>query len=288
MASLKAVLFLGVCLSAWIVITAEQHFGPKVENVHWLSLDFKTILKWTVKKSNHTYQYNVRFSEDGDLHWNDCEDCSAVSDLECDFSNDLRPFDRTYTADIQTLPDTTDYDPEELPHTLSPPFNPYKDSKISAVQFTVEPVDERRVTVNITDTLTSVHVNGKQLTIRDIFKKDLKYKISYYKSGSTGKRDIKSDSSMAEVSKLDAGQSYCFMVAAYISSRTTNQGAWSQQLCTEGYRGVLQELSIGAWVGAVFILLTVIILISTVTVLCYRRYKQRYETTQTSQASTPV
>ena len=51
----------------------------------------------------------------------------------------------------------------------------------------MEPVDEKTVTVNITDTLTSVHVGGKQLTIRDIFKKDLKYKISYYKSGSTGK-----------------------------------------------------------------------------------------------------
>lgn len=58
---------------------------------------------------------------------------------------------------------------------------------ISAVMFTVENVDETRVLVNITDPVTSIHVRGKQLTIRDILKKDLKYKISYYKSGSTGK-----------------------------------------------------------------------------------------------------
>lgn len=58
---------------------------------------------------------------------------------------------------------------------------------ISAVTFTVENIDETRVLVKITDPVTSIHVQGKQLTIRDILKKDLKYKISYYKSGSTGK-----------------------------------------------------------------------------------------------------
>ncbi|XP_062259474.1 tissue factor-like [Platichthys flesus] len=290
MASVKTVLFLGFCLSDWIVITAEQNFGPKVENVRWLSLDFKTILTWSVQKSNNTYQYNVFFAEDEDPEWVESEECSQVSDLECDLSNHLKPSDRTYTADIQTIPDTGSYDPDELPHTFSPPFNPYKDSNISAVHFTVEAVDETTVTVNIKDTLTSVHLGEKQLTIRDIFKKDLKYKISYYKSGSTGKRDILSDSSMAQVSGLDPGQSYCFMVAAYIPSRTKplKQGAWSQQRCTEGYKNVLQELSVGAWVGGIFILLTVLILISTVTVLCYRRNKQRYETTQTSQASAPI
>ena len=55
------------------------------------------------------------------------------------------------------------------------------------MEFIVKPVDKSKVTVNITDPLTSIHKNGKQLNIRDIFKNDLKYKISYYKAGSTGK-----------------------------------------------------------------------------------------------------
>lgn len=41
--------------------------------------------------------------------------------------------------------------------------------------------------VNITDPLSSIHVGKKQLTIRGVLKNDLKYKISYHKSGSTGK-----------------------------------------------------------------------------------------------------
>lgn len=63
----------------------------------------------------------------------------------------------------------------------------YLTGNISAVTFTVKNIDETSVLVNITDPLTSIHLQGKQLTIRDILKKDLKYKISYYKSGSTGK-----------------------------------------------------------------------------------------------------
>lgn len=45
---------------------------------------------------------------------------------------------RTYIADIQTEPETTDneYNLEELPHTASPPFNPYRESK-NQVQYSI-------------------------------------------------------------------------------------------------------------------------------------------------------
>lgn len=58
----------------------------------------------------------------------------------------------------------------------------------------------------------------------------------------TSQRDIISDSSTAEVSKLDAGQRYCFMVAAFIPSRpkSTQQGAWSNQQCTPEGSSVVQ------------------------------------------------
>ncbi|XP_076600381.1 tissue factor-like [Chaetodon auriga] len=289
MASLKTVLYLGVCLSVWISTTADMSDLPKAENVHWVSLDFKTILTWTVPQSNHAY--TVLYSEDGS-DWTESPDCIRVSEPECDLSNHLEPFDRTYSADILTESSTmdNDYGLEDLPHTYSPPFNPYRESNISAVKFTVEAVNDGRVIVNITDPLTSIHRRGKQLSIRDILKNDLKYKISYYKSGSTGKRDFISNSSMAELSKLDPGQSYCFMVAAFIPSRpkATQQGAWSVQRCTQGNSNVVEELSTGAWVGVVFILLTVLIIIITVTVLCCRCCQQRNKSLHSSQSSAPI
>ncbi|XP_026168486.1 tissue factor-like [Mastacembelus armatus] len=289
MASLKNVLYLGVCLSAWIITTTNEKFVPKAENVQWVSLDFKTILTWTTKASN--YSYTVLYSWN-DSDWSECADCIQISEPECDLSQSLVAFDRTYTADIRTEPAMMNngYNHEEFPHTHSPLFNPYRDSNISAVKFTVEVIDDSRVLINITDPLTSIYQHGKQLRIRDILKNDLKYKISYYKSGSTGKRDIISDSSLREVSELDAEESYCFMVAAYIPSRpkTTQLGAWSKQLCTQRQGSVLQELSLGAWVGAVSILLTVLIIIITVTALCCKCCSQRNKTVHTSQSSAPV
>lgn len=58
---------------------------------------------------------------------------------------------------------------------------------ISAVSFSIQTVDESTVSVNITDPVTSIHQQQKQLSIRDVLKEDLEYKITYYKSGSTGK-----------------------------------------------------------------------------------------------------
>ncbi|XP_068558024.1 tissue factor-like isoform X2 [Cebidichthys violaceus] len=281
MASLKTVLYLGVWLSAWIITTADENLVPKAENVHWVSLDFKTILVWTTKASD--YKYTVSYHSTEDLEGRQSPDCIRMSHSECDLTDHLRPFDRTYTVQIKTEPATMDYDYDldEFPHSFAPPFNPYRQTNISAVNFTVEAVDESRVIVTITDPLSGVHELGKQLSLRDVLKKDLKYKISYYKSGSTGKRDIISNSSTAEVSKLNAGQSYCFMVAAFIPSRpkSSQQGAWSIQRCTPGH-----ELSLAAWVGAVFILLTVLVIIITVTVLCCKCCRQK----NTSQSSAPV
>lgn len=47
-------------------------------------------------------------------------------------------------------------------------------------------------------------------------------------------KDVIADFSEHEVPNLDPGQSYCFMVAAYIPSRpmSSRQGALSGQLCT--------------------------------------------------------
>nr|XP_020475274.1 tissue factor-like [Monopterus albus] len=286
MAFLKNVLYLVGCLSAWITTAADKNLVPTAENVKWVSLDFKTILTWATKTSN--YNYTVQYAWDHE-NWHTCLGCIEMLESECDLTNCLKAVDRTYTANIQIESADVNYAPEDLPHIQSQGFNPYRYSNISAVNFTVE-TNGSRVIINITDPLTSIHEDGKQLSIRDILKNDLQYKISYGKSGSTGKRDIISKANIREMPELDAGQSYCLMVAAYIPSRpkATQQGAWSKQLCTHGQTNTLQELSLGAWVGVVFILLTVLIIIVTVMVLCCRCCRQRNKIPNTSQSSVPV
>ncbi|XP_077471667.1 tissue factor-like [Stigmatopora argus] len=271
MAWLKKIFYLLVSVASWMMANAEEDI-PKAENVHWVSLDFKTLLKWTVAPSN--YSFSVQYIWEHGDEWKSSSNCIRISETECDLSDELQPPNREFSADVQTEPeDDLHYDVDEFPHTFSAPFNPYQQSEISAPEFTVELLEEGKASVTIEDPLTSFHKYGTQLSIRDILKNDLQYKISYYKSGSTGKRDIVTKSNKGEVAALDVGQSYCFMVAAYIPARPKahQQGAWSIQQCTPGQTNILQELSLGALVGGLFILVVVLVVIITVTVLCCRR-----------------
>uniref|UniRef100_A0A1A8I0Q2 Tissue factor n=1 Tax=Nothobranchius kuhntae TaxID=321403 RepID=A0A1A8I0Q2_NOTKU len=284
----KTVLCMAAWMSAWSITTKGDNTVPKAESIRWVSLDFKTVLNWTVRPSD--YRYTVLYAlENGD--WTENPDCSQMSHSECDMTMHLIPLDRFHEADIRTEALSQDYDyMDDLPHTYSSRFNPYRESNISSVEFSLKEVDMSTVSINITDPITSIHHQGKQLTIRDILKSDLKYKILYYKSGSTREREIVSDSSTATVSGLDAGQSYCFMVTAYIPSRAKakQHGAWSKQLCKQGDTHLLQDLSPGAWAGIIFVSLTVIIITISLTVFCCRRNHQRNTTLQTPQTSTPV
>lgn len=289
MGCVKTLVYLGVCVSAVILSAADPI--SKAENVRWTSRDFKTILHWTSKDPHQTFTIN--FSEGGG-DWMDHPECAQMLGSQCDMSNELRPFDRSFTADI--LSDHGDqgdheYSEDEFPHTESKPFNPYRETNISAVVFSVKALNSSTVMVNITDSLTSVHEGTKQLTTRDIFKQDLQYKIRYQKSESTGRRDHISDLSVAHVKQLDPGQSYCFMVTAYIQSRpkSSQEGAWSQSLCTQthGDSSSVHELSPGALFGVIFpILALIIIIVVTVTVVCCKKNKKR--PVQTAQSSAPV
>ncbi|XP_056248490.1 tissue factor-like [Seriola aureovittata] len=181
MGSVKTLfLYLGVCLSAGGVTAAGDELGHMAENVRWVSLDFKTVLTWNTTASDIVY--TVQYSGVDAGTWEDCDICIQVSETECDLSTYLVPYDRTYLANVVT--DQSD-DIENSPHTYSPHFNPYRDSNISAPTYSVEAAGGGRVMVNITDPLTSYHERGRQLSIRDVLKSDLKYKISYYKSGNT-------------------------------------------------------------------------------------------------------
>ncbi|KAM4556711.1 tissue factor-like [Fundulus diaphanus] len=284
MTLIKALLYLGAYVTTWSITTGGGSV-PTAENVRWKSLDFKTILTWTVEKSKYTY--NVLYSDGETGDWITAKDCINISEVECDLTKELMPLDRNYEADIKTESDQSDFGMDyDFPHTYSPKFNPYRESNISVLEFSLMDVNESTVILHITHPLTSINKRQKQQTIKDILQTDLKYKISYYKSGSTGKREKIFDSSTPQMSGLDPGQSYCFMVAAFIPSRpkATQHGAWSAPQCRQGDTHVLQDLSLGAWVGIIFILITVLIIFITTTVLCCRRNQRRHKSLQTSQS----
>ncbi|KAG7264046.1 hypothetical protein CRUP_028748 [Coryphaenoides rupestris] len=135
-------------------------------------------------------------------------------------------------------------------------------SNITAVSFSLEAhAANRSVVLHITDPLTGIYQGQRLLTIREVFQKDLKYKISYLKVGSTRKKEVECDSNMAMVGDLEPQQSYCFSVAAFIPSRDRRSqlGAWSQQQCLPANKSLLQELRVEVLAaGSLIILLKAI------------------------------
>lgn len=47
--------------------------------------------------------------------------------------------------------------------------------------------DQRKTTLYVTDPLTALFKDGRQLNIRDVFNDQLMYRVTYRRSGSTGK-----------------------------------------------------------------------------------------------------
>ncbi|XP_072524830.1 coagulation factor IIIb isoform X2 [Salminus brasiliensis] len=250
----------------------SRDLPPKAKGVTWSSYNFKTILTWSPKPLNYTF--TVEFSRVGkDRQRN--PHCIRTQDTECDLTNDLLDLKSSYTADVLSEPFS--FDLVELPSTQSKKFCPYNDTLIGKPRFTLKLNENNTVVIFVQDPLTALHQHGKPLTIRDVFKGDLKYKITYTKAGSTGPRSVVVDGNEVEMTELDKGQSYCFSVAAYLPSRrgAKKLGKWSFPQCSPaGGRSFLEEY--GLWVvgSGLLMMVTFLVIVVILTVACCRRTKK--------------
>nr|XP_020470993.1 tissue factor-like [Monopterus albus] len=262
----------------FIVFFLSTHWAsgsyPRAQNVTWKSTNFKTILTWEPKPSAN-YSYTVEFSAVG----RDSErtpHCIRSSTTVCDLSSSLTDLNAYYTADVLSEPPMgASSDLTEFPYTSSPRFCPYKETNISSPDFKlVVSKDKKKTTLHVTDPLTALFKDGRQLNIRDIFSDQLQYKVTYRKNKSTGKKEHKSKISVIELTDLDQGVSYCFSVQAFIPSRSIDKqlGEMSQTQCSnDDNQSIFEMYSVGVIVGAIFFILLLIGIIIAIAVFCYRR-----------------
>ncbi|XP_066513548.1 tissue factor-like isoform X2 [Hoplias malabaricus] len=246
---------------------------PKAKNVTWISHNFKTILTWAPKPIHHTY--TVEFSRVGrDRRTN--VHCIQSVETECDLTKDLRDFRASYTADIlsELSPQKHGSDLVEPPFSMSKKFCPYNDTLIGKPEFSIKLMENKTVVLYIQDQLTALYSDHKQLTIRDVFNTDLKYKILYRKAGSTGTREVVVDGDVVVMAELDEGESYCFTVAAFLPKRkgTKRLGRWSLYKCSpaEGSSSISEyRLEL---VGSVLLgVLTLVLILIIVIIACCKR-----------------
>ncbi|XP_051771056.1 coagulation factor IIIb [Ctenopharyngodon idella] len=264
---------------AWLTLVngspASVQVGEltKAKNVLWSSYNFKTILSWGPKPVNYTY--TVEFSRAGrDKQRN--PHCIRSTETECDLTNEL-DVKGVYTAEVlsESLRGMIS-DHVEPPYTRSKQFCPYEDTLIGIPEFKLTSKDKKIVLI-IKDPITALHKDGRSLNIRDIFKKELQYKIVYNKAGSTGKHLKTVKENRAEFSNLDEDQSYCFSVAAYIGSRKGDKslGAWSLPKCSsQEHKTVFDVYGPTVIGGAALIILAFVIAVIVLIVVCCKRARR--------------
>ncbi|XP_062411966.1 tissue factor-like [Sardina pilchardus] len=256
---------------ALISAISGEDYPPRAQNVAWSSFNFKTILTWSPKPTNYSYsvQYS-RLGEDKTLH------CILTRETECDLTDKMEDVRNTYTADVisEPLPSARE-DIVELPYTSAPHFCPYEETKIGSPKFkVVQNEDKTKMELHIQDPLTAIKRNGRPVNIREIFTRDLMYKVQYSKAGSTGKSKTQNHSNVVEIKKLEEGVSYCFSVAAYVKSRKSqNQmGTWSLPVCWPPKTpSFFEEVSWYVLAGGAAILLVILILLIVTIILCCKR-----------------
>ncbi|XP_060920463.1 coagulation factor IIIa [Labrus mixtus] len=262
---------------------------PKAQNVTWKSTNFKTILTWQPKPSSD-YSYTVEFSAlGGDKQKN--THCIRTFGTVCDLSSSLTDLKTCYTAEVSSvpLPGATS-DLIEFPYTRSPRFCPYQDTDIGKPEFKLTvSEDKRTTTLYVTDPLTAIFKDDRQLNIRDIYSDQLQYFVTYRKNKSTGKKDKTSKSNVIEITGLDRGESYCFNVQAFIPSRNgdKDKGELSITQCTNDDQSFFKVYSVGVIAAAIFLILLLIGLIVAVTVVCYK-CREKAPKTRNEESESPL
>ncbi|XP_062988756.1 tissue factor [Elgaria multicarinata webbii] len=228
-------------------------------NITWSSINFKTLLHWGPKPTNYVYTVEL----DGDLA-NRVKTCIFINKTECDVTNQMKNLKDTYTARIYSELPTWE-DDADIIYEISPRFTPYTETEIGMP--TIKNFEQKGKTlkVEIEDPLTPVRFdNGSFQSMRDIFKTDIEYTLTFWKDQTTGKKWLTRKSNQFEFS-IDEGKNYCFFVQATIPSRKTNRNSQkSAESCTSVQREDLDGLQFESIViiaaGAVGILILIIVL----------------------------
>ncbi|XP_076837567.1 coagulation factor IIIb [Brachyhypopomus gauderio] len=253
-------------------LCASSDYLPRAKNVTWSSHNFKTILKWGPKPFNYTH--TVEFSKVGSDRQRNPH-CIRSAESTCDLTNELRDLKTSYVADVFTEPlPGQSSDRVELPFTQSKRFCPYTDTIIGKPDFKIKLDENKTIVIYIRDQPTALYKDGRLLTLRDIFKGDLKYKVMYSRARSTGKTEIIVDQNEVEMLGLDRGESYCFSVAAYIPSRRSPRktSKWSPRKCSPAERrSFIDEYGLGTIGGGALVLAAVLIVVVVIVVTCRKR-----------------
>ncbi|GCC30986.1 coagulation factor III, tissue factor a isoform X2 [Chiloscyllium punctatum] len=251
-----------ICLRCGLTSGTSQQ---PVTNLTWISFNFHTVLQWEGTSKNTVYTVKLR-SRDSD--WNRKSECTRQKITSCDLTSLIQNVTETYFAEVETYSAEFTEEINEPPAVTSSPFQPLKDTDIGEASFQILKKSKDEVKVLIEDPLTGIAFPNKtSKALRDIYGTNLKYKVFYWKDGTSGQK-TQTNNNQTILIKIDKGINYCFSVQIHITSPFKN-GPKSQSKCTdlktpEYGLGFYALIAVGA-------LLVISIIIGVTVCLCRRK-----------------
>ncbi|XP_060686560.1 coagulation factor IIIa isoform X2 [Hemiscyllium ocellatum] len=250
-----------ICLRCGFTSGTSQQ---PVTNLTWTSFNFHTVLQWEGTLKNTVYTVKLRRNSD----WDRKSECTRQKITSCDLTSLIQNVTETYFAEVETYSEEFTEEINEPPAATSSPFQPLKDTDIGEASFKIFKKSKDEVKVLIEDPLTGIKFpNMTSKALRDIYGTNLKYKVFYWKDGTSGQK-TQTNNNQTILIKIDKGINYCFSVQIHITSPFKN-GPKSQSRCTdlktpEYGLGFYALIAVGA-------LLVISIIIGVTVCLCRRK-----------------
>lgn len=200
-----------------------------VTNLEWTSFNFRTTLQWKTISTDWVYTVRVRGIR---TDWKIKSECTQSNTTSCDLTTLMQNVTDRYTAEVLTYNAIANEDDEEPPVAESTPFQLLSQTDIGEAKFELIQNSSRKAKLLIEDPVTSIRFsNNTRKTLRDIYGPNLRYIVTYWKDGTSGKRPIETNNRTVLI-KVDEGVSYCFSVQIKILS-PYKFGPKSQHQCTK-------------------------------------------------------
>ncbi|XP_078416947.1 coagulation factor III, tissue factor a [Cetorhinus maximus] len=250
-----------VCLHCGLA--SDTSLRP-VTNVKWTSFNFRTTLQWESTSKDSVYSVRIRGIQ---TDWKRKPECTRIKTTSCDLTSLMQNVTDTYVAEVSTHSATRRDEIEEPPSVVSHSIQLLNRTIIGGAKFKLFEKNKTQVRVLIEDTVTSIKFsNNTPKTLHDIFGASLKYKVTSWKDGTSGKKTITINNSTTLI-KVDEGFSYCFSIQIWISS-PSKHGSKSQHTCTNVQN---TEYGLGFYSLIIIVALVVFSIIVGVTVCLCRR-----------------
>ncbi|XP_074956802.1 interferon alpha/beta receptor 2 [Phalacrocorax aristotelis] len=221
----------------------ERFLGGPAHNLQMKSHNFQHILSWQAKSdpTGPTY-YRVLYTDR--RNWKTAEQCSAITQLSCNLTDDFKDLSIEYSVFVQSLIGTEEFNSSVLR------FQPYTDTSLGPPEVNVSSCVN---CINVTIKLPTSHVrnNEKLLSLLDIYQ-ELDYGITLKTLDGEHKRPserITEEIFNTVIEELYPNRNYC--VSVTVTARQSKHSIPSAWKCVTADSVAQQDYHIVAIAGAI-------------------------------------